>query len=105
VSIIGLIPGQSRTALGAELLGEALLFGAVIAILLRRSLPARSSPHSRRLSREMVMAAGTVPLIIGGASILANPAATLLDRRRHHLRDRGRGATAWVLMVEILVSY
>jgi modulator of FtsH protease len=27
VSIIGLIPGQGRIALGAELLGEALIFG------------------------------------------------------------------------------
>src|SRR5918911_3523839 len=45
VSIIGLIPGQGRIALGAELLGEALLFGAVIAMLLSRSLPPRSSPR------------------------------------------------------------
>jgi hypothetical protein len=71
VSIIGLIPGQSRIALGAELLGEALLFEAVIAVLVRRSLPPRSKPFSWRLSRLVLMAAGTVPLIIGGASILA----------------------------------
>ena len=50
VSIIGLIPGQSRIALGAELLGEALLFGAVIAMLVRRSLPPATKPFSWRLS-------------------------------------------------------
>jgi len=72
VSIIGLIPGQSHVALGAELLGEALLCGAVIATLLKRSLPPRSSPQAWRISRQVVTAAGTVPLIIGGASILAH---------------------------------
>jgi hypothetical protein len=71
VSIIGLIPGQSRIALGAELLGEALLFGGVIAVLVWRSMPPRSKPLSWRLSRLVLMAAGTVPLVIGGASILA----------------------------------
>ena len=38
VSIIGLIPGQSRTALGAELLGVGLLFGTLIAVLSKRGL-------------------------------------------------------------------
>lgn len=103
VSIIGLIPGQSRTALGAELLGEALLFGAVIAILLRRSLPSRSSPHSWRLSRELVMAAGTVPLIIGGASILAQSGGGLYWTVGGIIfAIAGAVANAWVLMVEIL---
>ena len=75
VSIIGLIPGQSRIALGAELLGEALLFGAVIAMLARRSLPPQSKPLSWRLSRLVLMAVGTVPLVIGGRASLPRPAA------------------------------
>jgi modulator of FtsH protease len=103
VSIIGLIPGQGRIALGAELLGEALLFGAVIAVLLSRSLPPRSSPRSWRLSRQVVLAAGTVPLIIGGASILAHTGGGLYwTVGGMILAIAGGVAYAWVLMVEIL---
>jgi hypothetical protein len=46
-SVIGLIPGQSHVALAAELLGKALLFGAVIVVPLRRSLPPRSVDRGR----------------------------------------------------------
>ena len=103
VSIIGLIPGQSRIALGAELLGEALLFGAIIAVLLRRSLPPRSSPRHWRLSRQVVMAAGTVPLIIGGASILAHGGGGLYWTVAGMIfAIAGAVGNAWVLMVEIL---
>jgi hypothetical protein len=49
VSIIGLIPAQSRTALGAELLGEGLVFGAAIAVLAKQSL------SRRRVSRSVVI--------------------------------------------------
>jgi hypothetical protein len=103
VSIIGLIPGQSRVALGAELLGEGLLFGAVIAMLVRRSLPPRSKPFSWRLSRVALMAAGTIPLIIGGASILANTGGGLYWTVGGIVFSIAGGvANAWVLMVEIL---
>jgi hypothetical protein len=43
VSIIGLIPGQGHAAIGAELLGEALVFGAAIAVLVRARAPGRSA--------------------------------------------------------------
>jgi modulator of FtsH protease len=103
VSIIGLIPGQGHVAIGAELLGEALVFGAVIAMLLKRSLPPRSSPHSWRLSRQLVTAAGTVPLIIGGASILAQAGGGLYwTAAGMILAIAGAVGNAWVLMVEIL---
>ena len=103
VSIIGLIPGQSRIALGAELLGEALLFGAIIATLLKRSLPPRSSPQSWRISRQVVTAAGTVPLIIGGASILAQSGGGLYWTVGGIVfAITGAVGNAWVLMVEIL---
>jgi hypothetical protein len=103
VSIIGLIPGQSHIALGAELLGEALVFGAVIVMLLRRSLPPRSSPHSWRLSRQVVMAAGTVPLIIGGVSVLAQAGGGLYWTVGGMIfAIAGAVGNAWVLMVEIL---
>jgi peptidoglycan/LPS O-acetylase OafA/YrhL len=45
VSILGLIPNQSHTALGAELLFEALMTTAVIAALARRVVPPASEPR------------------------------------------------------------
>jgi modulator of FtsH protease len=103
VSIIALIPGQSRVALGVELLVEALVFGAVIAILFRRSLPPSSSPRSWRLSRQIVMATGTVPLIIGGASVLAHTGGGLYWTVGGIIfAIAGAVMNAWVLMVEIL---
>jgi len=103
VSIIGLIPGQSHVALGAELLVEGLLFGAAIAMLLRRSLPPPSSPQSWRLSRVAVMATGTVPLIIGGASILAQSGGGLYWTVGGIIFAIAAAVgNAWVLMVEIL---
>lgn len=103
VSIIGLIPGQGRIALGAELLGEALLFGGLIAMLLRRSLPPRSSRRSWRVSWRLVMAAGTVPLIVGGASVLAQGGGGLYWTVAGMIfAIAGAVGSAWVLMVEIL---
>jgi len=103
VSIIGLIPGQSHIALGTELLVEGLVFGAAIAMLLRRSLPPRSSPQSWRVSRMVVMATGTVPLIIGGASILAQSGGGLYWTVGGIIFAIAAAVgNAWVLMVEIL---
>jgi hypothetical protein len=82
---------------------KRFFFGAVIALLLRRSLPPRSSPHSWRLSREVVIAAGTVPLIIGGASVLAQSGGGLYWTVGGIIfAIAGAVGNAWVLMVEIL---
>jgi len=45
VSIVGLIPGQSTTALGAEVLALGLGFGFKIVQLARRSLPGGAHPR------------------------------------------------------------
>src|SRR2546423_2795306 len=72
VSIIGLIPGQSRTALGAELLGEGLVFGAAIAVLSKRGVSRKAVlPWWVLLTRQLLTAAGTLPLVIGAVSLLA----------------------------------
>jgi hypothetical protein len=103
VSIIGLIPGQSETALGAELLGEGLFFGIAIGLLTWRSLPPASEPRSWRLARELVIAAGTVPLVVGGASVLAEAGGGLYwTVAGIALAIAGAVANAWVLLVEIL---
>jgi hypothetical protein len=103
VSIIGLIPGQSHSALGAELLVEALVCGVVLLMLLTRSSRSSSEPRSRRLGGHALMAAGTLPLIIGGASVLAETGGGLYWIVGGIVFAlTGAVANAWVLLVEIL---
>ncbi len=104
VSIIGLIPGQSRTALGAELLGEGLIFGAAIAVLSKQSLSKkRVVPGSVLITRQLLIAAGTLPLVIGGVSLLAETGGGLYWTVSGMVFAIVAGvANAWVLLVEIL---
>jgi hypothetical protein len=103
VSVIGLIPGQSNTALGAEVLGEALILGLVIAVLTRRSMPPAPAQRSWVVGRVAVMAIGTVPFVIGGASVLAETGGGLYWIVGGILGALAGGvANAWVLLVEIL---
>jgi hypothetical protein len=103
VSIIGLIPGQSRTALGAELLAEGLILGAAIAVLAKRSLP--KSPEQRPFPfiRYVLIAGGTLPFVIGAASILAETGGGLYWTVGGIVFAIVGGVlNAWVLLVEIL---
>jgi hypothetical protein len=103
VSILGLIPGQSRTALGIELLAEGLGVTVVVAVLFVRSLPQRSAPRAWLVGRLGVGAIGTVPLIIGGASLLAAHGGGLYWTVGGIVGAiAGAVANAWVLLVEIL---
>jgi modulator of FtsH protease len=103
VSIIGLIPGQSRTALGAELLGEGLAFGVAIAVLGKRGLPKRPEPRSLSVIRFVVIAAGTLPFVIGAVSLLAGSGGGLYWTVGGIVfAIVGGVANAWVLLVEIL---
>jgi len=99
VSVIGLIPGQSHVALGAELLGVSLAIGAFIARLPTTGAERRSW----LLSRWAVRMAGTVPLIVGGASVLFEAGGGLYWVVAGILLALvGAVANAWVLLVEIL---
>ena len=101
VSIIGLIPGQSHTALGAELLGVSLVFTAVIGTRVVRSLP--TGHLSWMVSRLAVMAIGTLPMIVGAISLLALEGGGLYWIVGGILGAIiGAVANAWVLLVEIL---
>jgi hypothetical protein len=104
VSIIGLIPGQSRTALGAELLGEGLALGAAIAVLSKRSLSKqRVVPGYALLIRQLMIAAGTLPLVIGAVSLLAETGGGLYwTVGGIAFAIMGGVMNAWVLLVEIL---
>lgn len=102
ISLVGLIPGQSTTALGAELLGVALAFGGWILTLAARALePTRE--YVRPLFHFGLVVPGTVPLIVGAVSLLAQSGGGL-----YWIVGGVVGAllcasvNAWVLLVEIL---
>lgn len=104
VSIAGLMPGQSSVALGLELLATA---GVVAAIIIR--LPGAGAedtgrePAAWRLSRLGVRLMGTVPLVIGGLSVLTEAGGGLYwIAAGIALAIIGAVTNAWVLLVEIL---
>ena len=104
VSIIGLIPGQSSTALGVELLGEGLVFGAAIAVLSKQGISRNVVvPGSVLLFRQLLTAAGTLPFVIGAVSILAEAGGGLYWTVSGMVFAIMAGvANAWALLVEIL---
>ncbi len=102
-SLIGLIPGQGGTALGLELLLVGLVLVAMIAKLSTKSLPEGSQPTSRVLSRLFLLAGGTVPFVVGGASLIAETGGGLYWIAAGLILAIVGGVTnAWVLLVEIL---
>ena len=102
VSIVGLIPGQSETALGIELLASALVFGVTIAILSVESLPQGSEPAYWLWSRMFVRAIAVVPLVVGAISVLAEAGGGLYWIAGAIIGAIiGSVANAWVLLVEI----
>jgi hypothetical protein len=103
ISVVGLIPGQSTAALGAELLALGIAFGTVIARLASRSMPRGAQPASWLISRLVLIATATVPLIVGGASVLAESGGGLYwVVAAIVFAIAGGVANAWVLLIEIL---
>ena len=104
VSIVGLIPAESTVALGLELLVTA----AIVAVIVLR-LPATraeetgNEPAQWRASRIGVRLMGTLPLVIGGLSVLLETGGGLYwIAAGVVLAICGAVANAWVLLVEIL---
>jgi hypothetical protein len=103
VSIIGLIPGQSRTALGLELLVVSLLFLTAIAGLTSKGLPRREEPTGWLVGRVALPASGTLPFVVGALSLLAQSGGGLYWTAAGILFALGAGVlNGWVLLVEIL---
>jgi modulator of FtsH protease len=104
VSIVGLIPAERTVALGLELLFVA---GVVAVIVFRlpatRAVESGKEPASWRASRIGVRLMGTVPLVIGGLSVLLETGGGLYwIVAGVVLAICGAVANAWVLLVEIL---
>jgi hypothetical protein len=103
VSIIGLIPGLTTTVLGVLLLAEGLALAATVAGLTRQSPPRPDEPREWLYSRVVVSGLGTVPFVIGGASLIAEAGGGLYwTVGGIVLAIAGGVANAWVLLVEIL---
>jgi modulator of FtsH protease len=103
VSIVGLIPGQDRVALGAELLVLTALFGVVVLRLAIRSLPGRPAPRHWVVGRLFVLAIVVVPLLVGAISVLAERGGGLYWIAAGIVGALvGAVVNAWVLLVEIL---
>jgi hypothetical protein len=103
VSLIDLIPGQSRTALAAELLGVGLVFAVAILWLTRRSMAGRELQRAQALAQALLIGLGTVPVVVGALSLLAEAGGGLYwVAAGIVLATTGAVANAWVLLVEIL---
>jgi hypothetical protein len=101
-SIIGLVPGQGHVALGIELLVFGLVGAGVIWTLALRSMPKLegSEPRTWRL---VVLGWGTLPILVGGLTVLAADGAGLYWVVFGMVGAIiGAVVNAWVLLVEIL---
>jgi hypothetical protein len=104
VSIVGLIPGQGRTALGLELFAVNLTTTLVIVRLpvVAPNTPGRDPPHAVS-ARWAVRLVGTTMLLIGSISILLAAGGGLYWIVAGVIfAVVGAVSNAWVLLVEIL---
>ncbi len=103
VSVVGLIPGQSHTALGLELVFVSLAIGTAIARLPTIHSASTKEPRAWLWGRWSVRIAGTLPLLIGAASIFAEAGGGLYWIAGGIVFAlTGAIVNAWVLLVEIL---
>jgi hypothetical protein len=101
VSIAGLIPGQSTEALGVELLVlAAFIIGGILSLLPATLGSARE--HERAVAHVALLLPGTLPLAVGGASMLAGGGGGLYWIVAGIVGAvLGASINAWVLLVEI----
>jgi modulator of FtsH protease len=103
VSLIGLIPGQSRTALAGELLGVGLVFAVTILGLMARSMAGGDRQRVQTFSQGLLVGLGTVPVVLGAVSLFVEAGGGLYwVAGGIMLAMAGAVANAWVLLVEIL---
>ncbi len=103
VSIVGLVPGQSHVALGAELLAVGLALGAFVYSLPTGRARQDHEPRGWLWSRWGLRLTSTLPLILGGVSVLAEAGGGLYWIAGGIVfAVLAAVANAWVLLVEIL---
>jgi hypothetical protein len=104
LSICLLMPGQSRTALGVELVvGGALLMTLLVLIALPGLNRPTRQPLSWRITRIVLALAASVPVILAGVSLLAEAGGGLYWLAAAFMLAFAAGiANAWVLLVEVV---
>jgi hypothetical protein len=99
-----LMPGQSRTAVGIELVvGGALLAALLILIALPGLNKPTRQPLSWRITRIVLALAASVPVVVAGVSILAESGGGLYWLAAAFALALAAGiGNAWVLLVEVV---
>ncbi|HUA74762.1 MAG TPA: hypothetical protein VL988_08385 [Solirubrobacteraceae bacterium] len=102
VSLVGLIPGQSPTALGVELLILGLVFGGWVLVLAVSAMK-HVRPYVHPLFHFGLVTPGAVPQVVGAVSLLAGSGGGLYWVIGGLIGALlGASINAWVLLVEIL---
>lgn len=104
LSICLLIPGQSRTALGVEVLvGGVLLLALLVLIALPGLNRPTRQPLTWRITRIVLALAASVPVIVAGVSLLAESGGGLYWLAAGFMLALAAGiGNAWVLLVEVV---
>jgi hypothetical protein len=104
VSTLVLVPGQSRTVLGAELLGAGLLAWSILVTIHVRAVRGRVGPSSGALTGRIVLTQMAVlPLLAAGLSLLLGAGGGLYWLVPGVLFCLVLAVLdAWVLLIEIL---
>jgi hypothetical protein len=101
IASLGLIPGQPRLALGAEILAVAALVWIWPMVLQKRAL-IPNAPLHWALTRALTHQIGTVPLVVSGVSLLVGAGGGLYWLAAGALLSFAAAiANSWVLLVEI----
>ena len=102
ISLIGLIPGETASALGIELLVASAGFAMAIGWMLTRTVPG-AREHERAALHLTYVLPGTLMPVIGGVSLIAGAGGGLYWVVAGIVGAiLGSSVNAWVLMVEIL---
>jgi hypothetical protein len=104
LSIFLLMPGQSRVALGVELLvGGALLLTLLVLIAVPGLNRPTRQPLSWRITRIVLALAASLPVIVAGLSLLAERGGGLYWLAAAFMLSFAAGiGNAWVLLVEVV---
>ncbi|MGO4102309.1 hypothetical protein AB4Y63_00015 [Leifsonia sp. YAF41] len=102
IAAVGLIPGQTSTALGIEILLGTLVASALHLMSLRHVVRVGASSRANRIARIPLTLAQLLPLLIGSALLIAGaPVGLGWIAAGMLLTIIGSMLDAWVLMVEI----
>jgi hypothetical protein len=104
LSICLLMPGQSRTALGVELVVGGAFLAAILVLIALPGLnrPTRQ-PISWRITRITLALAASLPVVVAGVSLLAESGGGLYWLAAAFILSFAAGiGNAWVLLVEVV---